>query len=127
MTRMIFPNLPVANVEASVRFWKALGFEFNTEFSAPGQAACLVINDSASVMLLQRDYFHSFHGTAAHTGVQVLMGLGVESREDVDRMCEAAGAHGGSADPDRTEQGPMYGGCFRDPDGHIWEPLWMAA
>lgn len=126
MARLIFPNLPVEDVEASIAFWTALGFAFNTEFSAPGQAACLVLNDSSSVMLLERDYFHSFHGTTGHTGTEVLMGLGVESREEVDRLCEAAAANGGSADTERTEQGPMYGGCFRDPDGHVWEPLFMA-
>ncbi|WP_067439793.1 VOC family protein [Nocardioides jensenii] len=125
MGRMIFPNLPVKDVPRTVEFWTRLGFEFNHEFSSP-EAACLVINEQASVMLLSERFFHGFHDTAGHTGTEVLMGLGVESREEVDRLCDAAAANGGSADPERTGQGSMYGGCFRDLDGHIWEPLWMA-
>ncbi|MDT0203041.1 VOC family protein [Nocardioides sp. AE5] len=123
---MIFPNLPVKDVERAKEFWTQLGFGFNEEFSSP-DAACLVINDSASVMLLAEKFFHSFHDTTPHTGTEVMLALGVGSREEVDRLCEAAVAAGGTADQTRTEDGPMYGGWFLDPDGHIWEPLWMAA
>ena len=125
MQPMIFPNLPVRDVAESKEFWTRLGFGFNSEFSSD-EAAGLVINDSASVMLLAEEFFHGFHDTTPHTGTQVLMGLGVGSREEVDRLCEAAVAAGGTAGETRSEAGPTYGGSFTDLDGHIWEPLWMA-
>ena len=123
MARMIFPNLPVKDVAASRAFWTELGFTFNEEFCS-GEAACLVINDQASVMLLREDFFHGFHDTQPHTGTETTICLTATGREDVDRLCAAAGAAGariiGSVD-----EPPMYGGSFHDPDGHIWEVLWM--
>ena len=75
MQPMIFPNLPVRDVAESKEFWTRLGFGFNSEFSSD-EAACLVINDSASVMLLAEKFFHGFHDTTPHTGTEILMGLG---------------------------------------------------
>ena len=125
MGRMIFPNLPVKDVSRTIDFWTSLGFEFNRDFSS-ADAACLVVNDQASVMLLQEKFFHGFHDTTPHTGTETLLCLGVESREEVDRLCEAAAAAGATDADQRVDQGPMYGGSFRDLDGHIWEALWMA-
>jgi predicted lactoylglutathione lyase len=122
---MIFPNLPVSDVTAARAFWSHLGFDFNEEFSN-ADAACLVINDQASVMLLREDFFHGFHSTERHTGTETLICLTATSRDEVDDLCrraEDAGATGAGT----VDQGPMYGGSFRDPDGHIWEVLWMEA
>lgn len=125
MGRMIFPNLPVKDVARTREFWTGLGFEFNEGFSSP-EAACLVINEQASVMLLAADFFHGFHDTTPHTGTEMLLCLGVESRDEVDQLCEAADAAGATDADARVDQGPMYGGSFRDLDGHIWEVMWMS-
>ncbi|MDN5896430.1 MAG: VOC family protein [Nocardioides sp.] len=125
MSRMIFPNLPVQDLASSVEFWSALGFEFNQEFGS-SECACLVINDQASVMLLAADFFHGFHKTTPHTGTEILLCLSAESREEVDELCERAAAAGATDAEERVDQGPMYGGSFRDIDGHIWEVLWMS-
>lgn len=124
MGRMIFPNLPVKDLPAAVRFWTTLGFDFNEQFSND-EAACLVVNEQASVMLLQSDFFHGFHGTQPHVGTETMISLSAESRSDVDQLCARARAAGAS-DVRTKEDGPgMYGGSFRDLDGHIWELLWM--
>ena len=73
MPRMIIPNLPVKDVAASRAFWTRLGFTFNEEFCST-DAACLVINDMASVMLLREDFFHGFHDTRPHTGTETTIG-----------------------------------------------------
>jgi len=121
--RMIFPNLPVKDVAASRAFWTRLGFDFNEEFCT-GQAACLVINDLASVMLLQEDLFHGFHRTQRHTGTESLICLTASSREEVDRLCRSA-TDAGAQDAGTVDEPPTYGGSFRDLDGHIWEVLWV--
>lgn len=124
MGRMIFPNFPVKDVPATVGFWTSLGFEFNPQFSSD-EAACMVISEQACVMLLQSDYFHSFHGTTPHSGTETILCLSADSRDDVDQLCAAA-REAGATDVETKQQGPgMYGGSFRDLDGHWWEVLWM--
>lgn len=124
MGRMIFPNLPVQDIPAAVTFWTELGFEFNQQFSSD-EAACLVINEQASVMLLHGDYFHSFHTTTPHTGTETLICLSAESRDDVEQTCARARAAGATQVETRQDGPGMYGGSFRDLDGHLWEVLWM--
>jgi predicted lactoylglutathione lyase len=123
MARMIFPNLPVKDVAAARSFWTDLGFEFNDAFCSE-DAACLVINDQASVMLLREGFFHGFHDTRPHTGTETTICLTATSRQDVDELCARAGA-AGAAVTGTVDDPPMYGGSFRDLDGHIWEVLWM--
>jgi predicted lactoylglutathione lyase len=123
MGRMIFPHLPVKDVAASRAFWTRLGFTFDEDFCS-GDAACLVINDLANVMLLREDFFHAFHDTRPHTGTETTICLTATGREDVDRLCSLAGEAGAQV-TGRLDEPPMYGGSFRDPDGHIWEVLWM--
>jgi predicted lactoylglutathione lyase len=124
MGRMIFPNLPVKDLPATVEFWKALGFEFNDRFSND-DAACLVINEQASVMLLREQFFHGFHDTRPHTGTETLIALSANSREEVDELCTAAAEAGAAETGYKVDEPPMYAGSFRDLDGHIWEVLWM--
>jgi len=123
MARMIFPNLPVKDVAAARSFWTDLGFEFNDAFCSE-DAACLVINDQASVMLLREGFFHGFHDTRPHTGTETTICLTATSRQDVDELCARAGA-AGAAVTGTVDDPPIYGGSFRDLDGHIWEVLWM--
>lgn len=125
MSRMIFTNLPVADVQRARDFWTALGFEFDEQFS-DGKAACLVLNELCYAMLLQEEFFHSFHATtSAGSGTEVLVCLSAESREEVDELCTRAAAAGATDTDERTGDGPMYGGSFRDPDGHLWEVVHM--
>jgi predicted lactoylglutathione lyase len=56
----------------------------------------------------------------------VLICISADSREDVDGMVTKAIDAGGTADPTPTQDyGFMYGRSFEDPDGHIWEIMWM--
>ncbi len=121
MTRMMFVNLPVADVAASRAFWEGLGFTFNDDYSDE-RAACMVVNDSACAMLLRQDYFHSFHGTTAPpSGDQVLVALTASDAAEVDCTVERALAAGGSPAGAKQEHPGMYGWSFRDLDGHVWE------
>ena len=55
----------------------------------------------------------------------MLVSLSAESRDDVDRICQAAFATGGRRYKEPDDHGFMYGWGFEDPDGHIWEHVWM--
>jgi uncharacterized protein len=127
MSRMIFVNLPVADLQRSVDFWAGLGFAFNPQFTDEN-ATCMVISDDACVMLLTEKYFSTFTtkevaDASRQTGA--ILALSAESREEVDQMADRALATGGSAAQPPQEEGFMYGRSFHDPDGHLWEVLYM--
>jgi hypothetical protein len=125
---MIFVNLPVADVEKSVAFYEALGFTKDERFCQEG-AAAMVWSDTIVVMLLSRERFADFTSKTiidARSAVQTLLCLSHDSREAVDAIVEAAWNSGGKADPCPMQDfGFMYGRSFEDPDGHVFEPMWM--
>ena len=127
MNRMIFVNLPVADVEASKAFYTGLGFPLNPEF-CDASTACVVVSDTIVVMALQRDRFADFVAgpvgdpVAATTTINC---LSAQSPAEVDALVERALRHGGKPWLDKMVDGPMYGHSFADPDGHVWEVLHM--
>lgn len=126
--QMIFLNLPVADLEASIAFYTALGFRQNTVFSSP-DAAGMVLSDSIWVMLHTPSSFASFlpagrKATDAKTHTECLFCLSRTSREAVDEMVEKAGKAGGGVDVGfKKDEGYMYGRSFEDLDGKWLLPL----
>ncbi len=124
--RMIFVNLPVKDLESSKRFFGELGFEFDPQFTDE-TAACMVVDENIYAMLLTEDRFRDFiDGEIADPDTtEVLVALSADSRQEVDSLVEKALAAGGRPWKDTLEQGPMYERSFRDPDGHVWEVIYM--
>ena len=130
MSRMIFVNLPVSDLAASRRFLEALGATNEPKFTDE-TAACMKISDTIFTMLLTHDKFRQFTPRPiadATASSQVLLCLSADSRESVDTTVERAVLAGGTADPAaKQDYGVMYGRSVADPDGHIWEIMWMDA
>ena len=127
MTRMIFINLPVADVAASTAFYQALGFTRNDAFSND-QASAMVWSEAISVMLLSHAFYATFTDKAiidAKTTSGVLNCLSFDDKAAVDAIHAAARSAGGSEPRPIEDQGFMYGGAFKDLDGHTWETMWM--
>ncbi len=127
MPRMIFVNLPVADLGRSVAFYEAIGAEQNPQFTDE-TASMMVFSEAIHVMLLTHDKFRQFTTKRiadSHETVQVLLALSCDSREGVDDITEKAIAAGGRETRDKEDHGWMYGRAFEDPDGHTWEPAWM--
>ena len=129
MPQMIFVNLPVTDLEKSKAFYEAVGAANNPAFT-DDTAACLVVEEgSIHVMLLTHEKWATFTSKAipdARTTAQVLLCVSADSREAVDGQVDKAVKAGGKADPTPTQDfGFMYGRSFEDPDGHIWEVMWM--
>ncbi|MBD0860562.1 glyoxalase [Gordonia sp. zg691] len=127
MTPMLFINLPVADVSRSRRFFGVLGFRFDEMFCDDG-AACMIVNDSAVVVLMQRRRFAGYAaGNVAEPtrGRESLLAFSADSRAQTDRLADAALASGGSALRNAEDLGFMYCRSFCDPDGHAWEVVWM--
>ena len=128
MPKMIFLNLPVADLHRSIAFYEAVGATKNPQFSDE-TAACMVFSDTIHVMLLTHEKYRQFTSKPiadAHRASQVLICISAASREEVDAAVERAAGAGGRADPGAVQDhGFMYGRSFEDPDGHHWEVMWM--
>ncbi len=127
MSRMMFVNLPVENLEQSKTFYTQLGFTFNPQFTNE-TGACMIISESNFAMLVTKPFFQTFTPNPiadAHTTTQCLIAINCESREEVVSMIEKAVAAGGKTYKEPNDHGFMYQHGFQDLDGHIWEPFWM--
>lgn len=127
MPRMIFVNLPVADLQRALDFYEAIGAEQNMQFSDE-TAAMVSFSEAINVMLLTHDKFLQFTTKTiadARNTTEVLLALSEESRAGVDEITEKALAAGGRETRQAEDHGWMYGRSFEDPDGHVWEPMWM--
>ena len=127
MSRKIFVNLPIENMQRSRAFYEALGFSFNPQFTNE-QGACMVVGDDIYVMLLVKPFFQTFTGKPiadASKSTEVLVCLSCGSKQEVDGLVASAGENGGKAVREAMDHGFMYQHAFEDPDGHIWELVHM--
>lgn len=127
MSTKIFVNLPVKDLAKSMTFFKGLGFSFNQQFTDE-TAACMVVSGDIFVMLLTEAKFKTFTPKPicdATKSTEVLVCLSCESRPKVDEMVRDAVAGGGSTYNEPQDHGFMYAHGFQDPDGHIWELVFL--
>ncbi|MEI7661331.1 MAG: VOC family protein [Bacteroidota bacterium] len=130
MIKQFWINLPVKNISKSKEFFTRLGFKFRDEKGLSPGSACLMIGECNTVcMLFEEQIFKSFiNNEVADTGksTEVLLSIDAQSREEVDEMAEKAIAAGGASNhKPGIMSGPMYGCVFSDPDGHLWNVLYM--
>jgi hypothetical protein len=127
VTKSIFINLPVRNLEASKAFYTSIGFKNNPQFTDE-TAACMVWSETINVMLLTHDKWKTFTSRPIPpaNSSEVLLALTCDSKAMVDQMNEMAASHGGTADINPVQDmGFMYNRNLADPDGHVWEAFWM--
>jgi uncharacterized protein len=129
MSKMIFINLPVNDLDRSIAFYEAIGGRKEPKFSNE-KAAMIVLSDTIHVMLLKHSFYSTFTGKPiadARETSQVLLAISADSTGEVDATIDKAGAAGGVKDPGPKQDmgGMMYGRSFEDPDGHHWELVWM--
>ena len=125
--RYIFVNLPVADLDRAKAFYGGLGFTFNEQFSDE-RTASVVIDENIVAMLLTRDRFADFvPGTVGDPAqaTSVINALSATSREEADDLLAKALASGGKPWQPAQDHGFMYGTSFTDPDGNVWETVWM--
>jgi predicted lactoylglutathione lyase len=130
MTKELWLNLPVKDLNKSKEFYAKLGFSFHPRHINSDERAGLVIGDHhVLVMLFPESTFKTFtRNEIADTkqGTEVLFSIDAASREEVDEMVQKAVEAGGSiyGEPGDS-QGWMYGAGFADLDGHRWNVLYM--
>ena len=126
-TKMIFVNLPVADLPKAKAFYEAVGFTNNPTFT-DDTAACMVLSDAIHVMLLTHDKYKQFTSKQiadTHKTSAVLLAISEDSRQGVDATLAKALTAGAKEPRDKQDYGWMYYRAFEDLDGHTWEVMWM--
>ncbi len=127
MSGRIFVKLPVRDLDRSVGFFGKFAFAFDPHL-ANERATCMIDADGISVMLLVEDFFETFTDRPvadARAVTEAIIALSAESREAEDEMVAEDVTAGGSTVREPEDHGSMYGHGFQDPDGHIWELVFM--
>ena len=124
---MLFVKLPVRDLAASRAFYEALGFRIEETSSDAGEAA-VVLGDELVLALHTRERFAGLLPGAAGDPAQaptVVHALTADSREEVDDRVARAVAAGGRPGLPAREEDARYTGSFADPDGNVWEIVWI--
>jgi predicted lactoylglutathione lyase len=127
MSRSVFINIAVINLQKSMEFFTALGFTFNPQFT-DDKAACMILSEQGYVMLLSEPFFRGFtkkEPADTSKSTEAMFALSCESRAEVDQLVRKAIDAGGTHAMDPQDHGFMYGWSFYDLDGHHWEVMWM--
>ena len=127
MAKKIFINLPITDLKSAMTFYSAIGFTNNPQFTDE-TSACMVLTEEIYVMLLTQNKFKEFTkkeiGNTKKTA-SVINSLSVDSNEEVNAMVEKALKAGGKEPNEAKDYGFMQQRSFEDPDGHLWEVLYM--
>jgi uncharacterized protein len=128
MSKMIFVNLPVRDLQAATNFYLAIGGTLNPQFSND-QASSIMFSDSIGVMLLTHQHYSQFTTRQigdARRDSQMLIALTAGSKDEVNATIEKGVTAGGRADPNPAQDlGFMFNRHIEDPDGNVWEFMWM--
>ena len=118
--RVSIVTLGVKDLGRARRFYEELGWrgqevEETVFFQAGGQAVVLWARDK-----LAADSGLTDDGSCTFAGI--VLAHNVRSHDEVDQVIEHAASAGATVTkrPASTFYGG-YAGCFRDPDGHVWE------
>jgi predicted lactoylglutathione lyase len=123
MPTKLFVNLPVKDLDRSKAFFTDLGLAL---FGMTEDMASVIISEHTQVMLLTEAAFASYVSKAvadATASTEVILVLGVETREQVDELASKAEAAGASPVGAPRDDGYRYQRGFTDLDGHHWEAL----
>lgn len=130
MTKMVFVNIPVTDMQRSIKFYEALGFKKNNDFSDENGTG-MMWADNIWVMLLTHDFYKKFLKDQGLADTQAVNGamtaFSMESIESVKHFAQTAKENGG--DFYHVEIGipedQMYELEVKDPDGNVLSASWM--
>ncbi|UOD29806.1 VOC family protein [Massilia violaceinigra] len=129
MNKQIIFNLPVRDLSKSKAFFAALGFGFNPAMSSDSAAFMNIVDGSIHAMLMTEDFFASLTSkpvVRALEANEVIICLSCESAQEVDSLIARARAAGARIPHPPEDHGFMYDQGFEDPDGHLWNLVWVA-
>ena len=120
--KQIFINLPVKDIEASMNFYKQLGFTVNPLFSFDNQK-CMVWSEQIYVMLQTLEMFKSGNKknlADPKKNTIATFTLPVESLDKLNEIIENGLKAGGTEPTQTIDEGFMQIRNIEDLDGHNW-------
>jgi uncharacterized protein len=127
MTKQIFINLAVKDLEKSMDFYTALGFTNNPQFSDDA-GKCMVWSENIFVMLLTHEKFATFATKPiadTKSNIAGLFSLSVESIDNINTIITSGLKAGGTEPSEMKDYGFMQQRTIEDFDGHTWEIFHM--
>jgi uncharacterized protein len=127
LTTKLFVNLPVNDLNKTIKFFTHLGFTFNPQFTDEN-ATCMIIGNESFVMFLVEKFFKNFTNKEicnATDKTEVILALSVKNRGQVDNMITKVIEAGGKEYMKSQDHGWMYYRSFEDINGHVWEIVYM--
>ena len=131
MTKELWINLPVKDINRSMEFFEKIGFPAKKDSPgySPVSAPITIGTKNIIIMLFEETAFKSVTRTEiadTSVGSEVMLSFDAESREEVNEIAKKVETAGGTVFGQPTEiQDWMYGCGFTDPDGHRWNVLYM--
>lgn len=125
--RQIFINLPVKDVEASMHFYKKIGFTVNPLFTFDDQK-CMSWSDQICVMLQTLEMFRSGNKkniADPKENTIATFTLPVESIGRLNEIIENGLAAGGTEPTPTIDEGFMQVRNIEDLDGHNWRIIFL--
>lgn len=127
MTKQIFINLAVNDVQKSMAFYTALGFTNNPQFSDES-GKCMVWCENIFLMIMNHEKFASFATKPiANTGEKLaaLYSLSVSSVDEMNEIITNGLRAGGIEPTEMRDYSFMQQRTIEDFDGHTWEIFYM--
>lgn len=127
MAKQIFVNLAVKDLQKSMKFYSALGFTNNPQFSDDG-GKCMAWSEHVFVMLLTHEKFSNFATKPIADTKAALAGLfslSLDSLADVNNLMTNGLNAGGIEPSEMKDYGFMQQRTIEDFDGHTWEIFYM--
>jgi uncharacterized protein len=125
--KQIFINLPVKDLGASMKFYRALGFTEYSLFTFEHQE-CMLWGDQIYLMLQSFEMFKSGNKknlSDSKTNTIASFTLPVESVERVNELIENGLKAGGTESTAMIDEGFMQVRNIEDPDGHQWGIIYL--
>jgi uncharacterized protein len=125
--KQIFINLPVADLEKSMRFYAQMGFSNYPLFTFDDQK-CMAWGDQILVMLQSKKFFISGNNKVlldTKNYIASTFTLPVESIDRVNEIVENSIKAGGIEQLPMIDEGYMKVRTIEDLDGHIWGVLYL--
>jgi predicted lactoylglutathione lyase len=126
MISAIFLNMPIKDLNKSVKFFTGLGFTFNQQFTSE-ESTCMIIGENMYAMLCVEERFKKFldKPIADPSTTEMLISLSCESSARVREIAEKAFELGAKKINEPDDMGFMFSWGFEDLDGHVWDLFWM--
>ncbi len=127
MAKQIFINLAVKDLQKSMRFYTALGFTNNPQFSDE-TGKCMVWCENIFVMILTHEKFKIFATKPiadTKSNLAGLFSLSLDSIDEVNNVMTNGLKAGGIEPNEMKDYGFMQQRTIEDFDGHTWEIFCM--